>query len=60
MSRRRARLSSKEFNELVEAHRWCKVKGFEGLAQYYDEYLTFLYKRRSLPPEAYRGEPDEA
>jgi hypothetical protein len=56
--KRRVRLSSKEFQELVTAHRWCKLKGFEGLAEYYDDYLTFLHKRRALPPEAYQGEPD--
>lgn len=60
MAKRRVRLSSKEYQELVEAHDWCAQKGFEGFKVFYDQLLTDLYKRRSLPPEAYdHGERPE-
>ncbi len=45
----------KEYRELTEAQAWCAKHGFDGFVRWYDELLTFLAKRRSLPPEAYEG-----
>lgn len=52
--KKRLRLTENTYSELVEAWRWCQAKGFNGLAQWYDELLTFHAKRGALPIERQR------
>ncbi|MBV9125680.1 MAG: hypothetical protein JO112_20210 [Planctomycetes bacterium] len=59
MSKRRVRISTREYNELVEAHDWCARKGFEGFKLFYEQLLGEHHRRRSLPQEAYADRPGE-
>lgn len=46
---RRVRLSMEQYNELVEAQRWCAQNGWTAFSQWYLEELAFLSRRRALP-----------
>lgn len=61
MSKRRIRLTEKQYNELTESRDWCKLNGFSGLERWYNEELAFQAKRRALPAGAreYQVEDEE-
>lgn len=50
----RRRLGDEDYQELVQALRWCQEKGMAGMAQFYDELLTDHLKRRTLPKDVQR------
>jgi hypothetical protein len=56
---RRLKMSPEDYREIIESRDWCAKNGCDGMVRWYGEYLDFHMKRRTLPPEALVGLPEE-
>lgn len=62
MSKRKLKLTVKQYESITESRDWCKKNGYTGFAEYYDESIEHMAERRTLPssaPEAKLVEDDE-
>jgi hypothetical protein len=56
---KRLRMSIGRFNELQESLRWCQLRGFIGLTQYYQDELEYAAKCKRLPHSVQRTEEND-
>ena len=49
MSKKRIKLTTKQYEEIVQSLNWARQKDFVGMVSYYEESLDYLAKRKALP-----------
>jgi len=49
MSKKRVRLTQKQYDELLESRDWAARNGMDGMAQWYNDTLNDHLRRRTLP-----------